>query len=263
MKTITTLKRSLVAILAVAILLPSLQSCKKTVTPKKLDGEWDVTAGTGTSSYDEPGYSSTTTSTYDGAILTSTTTSSGTSYTSKQDKTINHVFDKKAGTFTTTTVVKSSSQKNPTQVYPDNTCSFMNGEDAEYVTTTEATYVDNGIFSVSGGSGEIEKNTRVVFQPTGSNNNTKYTYAYFTPAGAALNVSGKFTYDGSSCVAVKTTETIATSSVGTSSYGSVWTVESLKKGEMVVKVVDQDAYTSSGVTETSKSEWSWTLTEKE
>lgn len=253
-----TIKRTVFAFTAVAMLAATTQSCKKTVTPGKLDGEWEVTAGSGSSSYTSGGVTNTSTSTYDGKVETTTYGSVSTS----TDKTMSYTFDKKAGTFTSKQVTKSTSSKQSTTVYPDNTCSWSNGETVDRVTTAEVTSDLDGIFSISGSSGEIEKNTRIVLQHNGEKKVTNYTYSYFNPtSNASYDVTNKYMMSNGGCVPVKTTEKVEVEKIGQSPYAHVWTVDELKKGVMEISEVFEEERKEAGVTEKHKEEHKWTLTQ--
>lgn len=251
------MKKSIIKITTVLLLsVVALTSCHKTVTKRKLDGEWTLTSGTSTSSYtNTSGTTSTSTTTY---TDTKKTYVSG-STTTVSDFTKSYKFDKKAGTYTITTVSTTTSSSvvpyySDGSYFPDGT---MDKKDVKVSTVTE-----NGTFTITGGTGDIEKNTQIVLLATGSTTNETHTYSYFEPGtSTSANTTGRYT------TAMSTTP-FSTSSTGTSttteknSFGDVITVKSLKKGEMEIEMNNTYTETEGSTTTTSNSTNSYTLTEK-
>lgn len=272
MKTITTIKRSLVAILAVAILVPSLQSCKKTVTPKKLDGEWNVTSGSTTSTYtSSTGTTTTTASTFDGAKETITTTPCVGCSPVINDKTVSFTFDKKAGTYTMVTVATENDVEEDRNYYTKNaTTPVTYNNDGKFDRKIKAvsTTTEQGTYTVTGGTGEIEKNSQIVLSETSTVSNTDYTYTYFEAGtSTALVITDKYEQESSSGGSVYkllvATKNELTTHTGKTFQNITMNVESLKKGVMEVNYSYSDDYTSGATTTKNTSETKWTLTEKE
>ena len=164
----------------------ALTSCK-TVSPRKLDGDWTVTSGSGSMTYTEDGVTSSLTKSYNGTAMTTT-------YNGEvdiNDMTISYTFDKKAGTYTRTeTATNTISQEvnyftytpasngNPGQYNGNN---YYDRKDVEVSTT-----VEKGTFTITGGTGDIEKNTQIVFLPTSSSEASTHTFSYFNNQNVAV-----------------------------------------------------------------------------
>ncbi|MBI1836104.1 MAG: hypothetical protein HYR91_02440 [Flavobacteriia bacterium] len=250
------MKKSIIKITAILLLsVVGLTSCHKTVTKRKLDGEWTLTSGTSSSSYTNNGITTTSSSTY---TETEKTTVTG-SATTISDYSRTFKFDKKAGTYTLTTVTTSTSSNEVPyylqgSYFPDGT---MDKKDVKV-----STYTENGTFTITGGTGEIEKNSQIVMLATGSTNNESHTYTYFEPGTSTpANTSGRYT-TAMSTTPFSTSSTATSTTTEANSYGSVITVKSLKKGKMEIEMTDTYTETSGSSTTSSTSTNSFTLTEK-
>lgn len=243
----------------------ALTSCKKTVTPRKLDGEWTVTSGSGSSNSTSLGSRTTT---FDGAK--ETTISGGTS--TVQAKTISYSFDKKAGTYSNITV-KTDTDTDETitfAYYSKSGTEYTEEGDFIMTTVSVSTTTEDGTFTITGGTGDIEKNTQIVLAPTSTVINSVETYSYkddFT--SASISASTHYTRSGNSFTGyiytvLPTNATVTTTDTGVTYYPTVLTVTSLKKGVMEVEMKYSNVSTTTSGTASSSTtaENSYTLTEK-
>lgn len=249
------MKKSIIKITTILLLsVVGLTSCHKTVTKRKLDGEWTLTSGSSTSSNTNNGVTTTSTITYTDSKAT--TTSGGESKTI--DHTMSLTFDKKAGTYTMVKV--STTTETNTVVYFEQGSFMPYTMDQKDVAVT--TYTENGTFTITGGTGEIEKNTQIVLLPTGTTTNTVHTYTYYEDGtSTAVSPTGKYTtYGGSK--QYPTTETNTETTTETNSNGAVLTVTSLKKGVMDVEMNTTNTEVAGAETTSYTNNNSYTFTEK-
>ena len=249
----------------------ALTSCHKTVTPRKLDGEWNVTAASGlikNTDSDIYGENSSSIFSFNGSTMTSTVTYNYTGIspiteTIATPMTIAYSFDKKAGTYTTTMVMTSTS-KEETDYYkliPGTSDYDVAGTlDAKVVIVS--TTIEKGTFTITGGMGDIEKNTQIVLLKTSENTKSNTNYSYYDQVTSKeVSLTGKFTESGD---VLPTFETVTENHVNISSTDGVevLTVESLKKGVMEVTSLDSDNSSIGADISSSTSNFKYTLTAK-
>jgi hypothetical protein len=239
-----------------------LTSCNKTVTPKKLDGEWSVTGGSHSysSSYNGNTYSSS--STFDGTTVTTTEDGDIT----KSPMSISYTFDKKAGTYKKVTTETSTDTYLDIDYYTMvGTTPTLGSMSLDKKIVEVSTSTEEGTFTITGGTGDIEKNTQIVLVETSSSSVSTKTYSYFNGA-TAVSVSDKYelSYNTGLPVAtlLPTSKTSTYSDSGDSSYGEILTVVSLKKGVMEVTEKQANTSVSGATTESYSSDVKWTLTAK-
>ena len=235
-----------------------MESCKKTATPKKLDGKWKATKGTSTRTSTQKltwlgctpndcSSTSTTTETFDGATWTGTMTSSSTDgngiVTPNPDvpiddkETMSLSFDKKNGTFEQS-FVGTNTYKNPywSNVYDDTTAApLYNGGALDRKDVTSSTGTMKGDFQVTGGLGDTDKKSQFILFGTSWTDNWTSTYSYFlTGTDSSVNVTNLYVQDWPNYIKVPTSESGTDGSIGESSDGDVWTVTENKKGTMTM-----------------------------
>jgi hypothetical protein len=223
-----TLKKSIIAISAIALMAPAFTSCKK-VSNGKLDGEWELTSGTIVDSYTQSG--STTekrvrTTTYTGTNRNDVDVINGVTQPSSAPTpfTKSLTFDKKSGTYTEVRVSTSE--------YVDFTTAINSSgdtKDLDVKITNVSTITITGIFSITGNTGDIKKNSQFILREGDYKSTYTRTYAYYD-GNTVFNVSGwKDYYTEASLPATKS---------GNEEYkykgveGVVYTVEDLKGEEM-------------------------------
>jgi len=246
-----------------------LTSCNKTVTPRKLDGEWTVTSATGSYSQSENGnkYSSAT-ATFNGTTMTYI--SDGDS--GSEDMTITYSFDKKAGTYTKVTTSTSTgksiinyyTQIQPYQNQPSVSYNFVGKLDRKSVSVS--TDSEKGTFTITGGTGDIEKNTVIVLTPTSITKNGTVSYSYFIEGTSTqfTHLSDKYTnYNSSSYEVLPSSKTTnETDTFKSSSKAEILKVESLKKGVMIIDMNDEETNVEGADTRSYSSKMKYTLTQK-
>ncbi len=250
------LKISGIALVAVI----ALTSCNKKVTSKKLDGEWSIKSGVGTRIETENGVSLTDNITFDGSKITIVDYMGDTEVS---DQTMSFSFDKKTGEYT------------QTSTYIDNDTNYVSyytfdGTNYNYSGEYTATSIENetelisGTYTITGGTGEIKKNSQIVLSTTGTKTTTTTSYKYFDGLTEITNFTGLFievfNYD------TYTTEyrAMSSSNVETSniteasSYAELINIESITKDEMVMNFEDTYNSGTSGYSLNMK----YTLTQK-
>jgi hypothetical protein len=238
------LKISGIALVAVLV----LTSCSKKVTSRKLDGDWSVTSGVGTFVQTENGIALTDNLTFDGSKITEVDYTGDTYVT---DQTMSYSFDKKEGTYTQTTT------------YIDHDTNFVSyytfdGTNYNYAGEYEATSIENetevnsGTYTITGGTGEIKKNSQIVLSMIASNTTTNTSYKYFDGLSQVTNFTGLFVevfnYDTYTIEykAMSSSSVQTMNSTGSSYYAEVINVESITKDEIVINIENTSNSGTSG-----------------
>lgn len=263
------MKNILTSLAVAALVIAALPSCKK-VSPRKLDGKWKVTKGTTNETSEDPNSRSTTKLTFDGAKETGTKvttyTSGGNSVTDNIDRqvTMTYEFSKDDDSFTIV------STETGTDTDLDMGGYFSKDANGNYIpfsgqvdvkTSYTTTRTTKGIFSITGGAGDVKKNSQIVMQFTSEDDNTSSTIKYFsgtseitTPLYTAEFTNGVFTYK-----AAPTTSNTTSTSTGDSAEGLVITVDELKGGVMDISYKDNSTYTSGTYSSKYTGEYTYTL----
>lgn len=270
-KKITIAKLAAVAVVAATL----ITSCNKTVTPRKLDGEWDVTAGSSSSStsYTNDGVTTTYSSSmsYDGSVESHSQTSGGVTVTTEVEITRAYTFDKKSGEYTSNIVSTDEEYSTSTyQVYDDaeGNYDWMNIKYVDQVTSRTSTEDASGFFTITGDAGdEIEKNSQIVFQERSRTETYDDTYTYYNSGTeTAASVSGKYMYDWNTgnYIPFPTSKSGSEIYSGEQSEATIWNITELKGGEMTVEYIYENNYedTEDDYKTSSTTEGSWTLTAK-
>ena len=257
-------------------------SCNKTVTPRKLDGDWKVTSGSGTYSYEDDNQETETTSTYNGTVMTTTgetdITGGGTfDIDQETNVTYDYSFNRETGEYTMTSVSSSTEED-----------AFAGGSYYEfdanlqdyvyagtYIRTVErtSTSTETGYFTVTGDAGEdIEANSQIVFQMTSGTNDFTEVYSYKdTTDNSQLSLSTTYVqkYNPNTqtffYTKIDDEDSGSTSTSGSSANAPIWTVTELSGGEMMVEWTSETNFVD---TEDSDNNYSiktttmWTLTEE-
>lgn len=249
-------------------------SCNRTVTPRKLDGDWTVVSGerstTTSDTYDGVTYTSSTNSTYNGSTWTVTETESGETETYTVTETIDYSFDRSTGEYMSTSVMTDPEYSEWTyiQVYDD---ADGNWSELTYVdrnTSRTSTTDIEGLFTITGDAGdEIEPNSQVVFQERTRTETYTDTYTYTdSENGTSASVAGKYWYDWSEgdYVPFPTSETGTETITMESTEAMVWNISELGGGEMMVEYTNNYSSSESGSSYmyTYTSSGSMTLEEK-
>lgn len=244
------LKISGIALVAVI----ALTSCSKKVSSRKLDGDWKVTSGEGTMSTPFSSLQISSTYSFNGSVETVTTGSTS----SSSNVSMSYSFDKKNGTYTKTTI-STQVDTNTAVYYSASTTSNYNTYEGELnaITTTTSTQVENGTYTITGGTGDIKSNSQIVFVETSNTNTTNLSIAYYDGV-TAFNVSNYYAQSTGTTKLV-TSSTATSSGTKDSSDGTVVNVESIKKGEMTIKINTSSTSTSNSVTTTNTDERTFVL----
>ena len=257
-------------------------SCNKTVTPRKLDGDWKVTSGSGTYSYEDDNQETETTSTYNGTVMTTTGETDLTGYgTFDIDQEINvtldYSFNRETGEYTVTEVSSSTEEDAFTggsyYEFDANLQEYVFA--GTYIRTVErtSTSTETGYFTVTGDAGEdIEANSQIVFQMTSGTNDLTEVYSYKdTTDNSQLSLSttyvqeynpitGAFVYSK-----IEDEDSGSTSTSGSYDYSQIWTVTELSGGEMMVEWTSEENFVDTEDSDnnySSKTTNMWTLTEE-
>lgn len=246
-------------------------SCSKVTSEKKLDGKWNLTAGTYSSTQTEDTDIYTTTSTYDAAtstwVITSIYSPNGVATPasiSSSNQTVEYTFDKKAGTYIKVTA-STDLDTNSVSYYNIDT-TYQGSYDRQ--NTSVETTTETGTFTLTGGTGEIETNSQIVLLATGTEISTLNTYVYLDSTGTAVALPPVYTnnWNGFESVfgAAQATSTIATTSTVSSSEAVILTVTETKKDDMTVSQNSSYSNTTAGAdAENRTTEMSMTLTKAE
>ncbi|MBA3899381.1 MAG: hypothetical protein H0X62_04085 [Bacteroidetes bacterium] len=221
------------------LIIGGLSSCKKTVTAKKLDGTWEATSGVTTITYEngdlEPLI---VTHDFDGNTV-SISNNKSENAPEIQKKNITYTFDSKSGTYSLRTF-KEFSHSNGiiTPYYIKQNNSFVEAGNYTRKVTTAFIEEESGTFSITGGTGEIEKYSQIVFSPSKETSDDLKTYVYYdSQSNALLDIEGKYMEEVSSTnpiYAPLVNSVSEKAKISRSSYdqNKIVNVESLKKGEM-------------------------------
>ena len=262
-----TIKTTLFTFATISLLTIAFQGCKKTVSTKKLDGNWKVTEATikTTETKTESGTTTTkeTNSTYDGIKAVTISADD----TTEMEMTMDYTFDKKAGTYTIVTVTTIPEfNTNTGQYYRQDGSNYILEGSYERTTKRVLTTTESGHYTITGGAGEeIEENSQVTFQRNSRVEAFTDSYTYkVTTTGADLAPAGKFRQDAGSYVALETTDDGSNTETGANSQADIWNVVSIKKGVMNVTYLDESSLSNSddNSTESSKTEFNFTLSEQ-
>ncbi len=227
-------------------------SCNKTVTPRKLDGDWKVTSGSETYSYEDDNQETETTSTYNGTVMTTTgetdITGGGTfDIDQETNVTYDYLFNRETGEYTMTSVSSSTEEDAFTggsyYEFDANLQDYVYA--GTYIRTVErtSTSTETGYFTVTGDAGEdIEANSQIVFQMTSGTNDFTEVYSYKdTTDNSQLSLSTTYVQEYNPntqtffYTKIDDEDSGSTSTSGSSDYSQIWTVTELSGGEMMVE----------------------------
>jgi hypothetical protein len=264
------MKNIMTSLAVAALLVATMPSCKK-VSPRKLDGKWNVTAGTYTGLDESPSSKTNTTTTFNGTKETGTSTTTFTSGGTNSSQTIDRNL-----TITFEFVKDDDSYTKESTLTGDETVLDVFGyytKDANgfYIPFSgqldiKKSYTDKttekGTFSITGGAGDIKKNSQFILQPTSSTTNYNATIKYFsgsTEVTASTLYKAEFSGGTFTYTQAATTETSTTSTTSETAVGIVVTVDELKGGVMDISYKMNYTTTAGAVTATSKDDYTWTL----
>lgn len=256
------MKNLLTSLALIAIIGASMPSCKK-VSPRKLDGKWKVTKATTTSSNEGSFSRIVTNITFDGTKETGTEVTTYTNGGNPDNVVIDRQvsftweFSKDDDTFVLTST--SSGIETDLDVsgfyYKDATGAYLPysfiGQLDSKKSYTE-TEINKGVFSITGGAGDVDKNSQIVMKYNERNTTRTATIKYYngstevtTPLYTAQFLNGNFVYN-----AAPTTENSTSSTTGERSSAVIVNVDELKGGVMDISYKEVENYTAG--TNTSK-----------
>ena len=259
-------------------------SCNKTVTPRKLDGDWKVTSGSGTYSYEDDFEETETTSTYNGTVMTITgetdITGVGTlDIDQETNVTYDYSFNRETGEYTMTSVSSSTEEDAFTggsyYEFDANLQEYVNA--GTYIRTVErtSTSTETGYFTVTGDAGEdIEANSQIVFQKTSVSEDFKEVYSYKdADNNDQLSLSTTYVQEYNPITGavvytkIEDEDSGSTSASGSTANPLIWTVTELSwlGGEMMVEWTSEANFVDTEDSDnnySSKTTNMWTLTEE-
>lgn len=257
-------------------------SCNKTVTPRKLDGDWKVISGSGTYSYEDDNQETETTSTYNGTVMTTTgetdITGGGTfDIDQETNVTYDYSFNRETGAYTMTSVSSSTEEDAFTggsyYEFDANLQDYIYA--GTYIRTVErtSTSTETGYFTVTGDAGEdIEANSQIVFQMTSVSEDFTEVYSYKdTTDNSQLSLSTTYVQEYNPntqtffYTKIDDEDSGSTSTSGSSDYSQIWTVTELSGGEMMVEWTSEENFVDTEDSDnnySSKTTNMWTLTEE-
>jgi hypothetical protein len=261
--------------LALIIMVPALESCKKLVTAKKLDGTWKVTSGTMKQTYkhtykDGEWYEAITDLTFDGTKFTGTenyknsdgdTDKNNVTY----NQTIEYTFSKDNGTYKSTEVGDRVDTTHGIEVFKDSSGIWVPKGYVDRVEKTTETVTTDGTFQITGGTGETDKNSQFVLQPTDISTKEDVAYSYVEAGKTTAFATSGFHYWNWNTGDYETFETSDTHTVtetGMTSEAEVLVVTENKKGVMTISMTEMWKTTEDGDIEDYSSEAEFEFTEQ-
>lgn len=255
-------------------------SCKK-VSDNKLNGEWDIVSGSSTTSSTNSGGTSETSLTFDGVTMSGTTKYSPATPNPANQPTntpieiptkISFKFDKKTSKYTKTTTQKTNS-KTTISYYTAVSNGYVSGGFVERRSEIYTTIVEEGIYRITGGTGDVKKNSQIMLIPSNIVSTSNYTYSYYnidTETSADISQKYKQIISGLVTKYEALSESLTESSTSTTTTeknnkGVIWTVNDLKKGSMDISYSTTQSTSVSGSsvgTTTNKETVSYKLSEK-
>ena len=256
-------KRLIIATLASAVVLTACN--KGTISSKRLDGTWNLTAGevktvedvkNGTSLL----YTNTTISKLDGktnAESFSSTSSNFPASTSNTSYTSKITFDKSNDSYTKVEVMEETSTSTNEYFFSDANCNtvVLGGS---IVTTATSTITTKGVYTILGSTGDIESNTRMLLEDNTSTSVSNNTYKYMN--GTATLSAAYESNNG--CKALPLADTKTTTTADVTAMGQIITVKESTKSEMTMDINTKSTYTSGNYSTTSTTTGTTTYTKE-
>lgn len=240
-------------------------SCKK-VSDNKLNGEWSVVSGAINILSSNSGGTTETATTFDGVTQkgtvkytpeTPTVANQPTTTTIELPTTISFKFDKKTNKYTKTTVQKTTSKNSISYYVPVSSgTGYISGGFIERRSEINTTTVEDGIYRITGGTGDVKKNSQIMLIAGSLVAESDYTYTYYnsatdTPADITnkykQTISGLVTkYD---LLSANLSESYtSTTTTEKNNQAIIWTVNDLKKGSMDISYSTTQSTSISGST---------------
>lgn len=150
-----------------------LTGCHKKTTPRKLDGNWEVQSGEGTiTNYYSFSSDILSTMQYDYNKPTVTEVKFD-----RSNETISYNFDKKNGTYELKTTSTKNREIQTDEYYNSNGIKAENSINIkDYITSIE---VEKGTFTITGGTGDIAKNSQIVLTKLTKYTDITHEYSYY------------------------------------------------------------------------------------
>jgi hypothetical protein len=261
------LNKSIAVLLVFTATFVSIQSCKK-VTLKKIEGDWEMSKGvekkssTGVSGnvYEE-------TVTYDGTTQTITQTLDGVLQLPANEAlpfTMSIKFNKKSGTYEKVIVHSKTLTNSTVYTFKKSDSGFYDFKTLEQKAEQKYTITEKGIFTVTGGSGEIKKNSQLVLRATSNHQILTQNFFYYDGEIAILT-SDRFMYsyqNPNNVIELPVSETSTQNSTGTTSEGIIYDVKELRQGVLEISSKDEETKTVGISTTKVTRETSYTFRER-
>jgi hypothetical protein len=268
---IKTMKNLLTSMAVAALVIVAMPSCKK-VSPRKLDGKWKVVKGTVSETSEDQNSSSSYNTTFDGTKETGTRkvtfTSGGNPINEVIDKqlTLVYEFSKDDDSFTiTSTETGTESDLFSFSYFTKDALGFyIPVQDVEVKTSFTRTNTAKGIFSITGGAGDVKKNSQIVMQYSSDERTENSTIKYFTNATEFASQLYVADYTGGSLTykAAPTTKSETSKSSGNDYIALIVNVDELKGGVMDISYSENSTYTQGSSTSKSSGAYKYTLEEE-
>lgn len=253
--------KKILSLVLFSIVVLGINSCKK-VSDNKLNGEWDVVSGSANTSSTNSGGTTETTTTFDGVTISGTTkytpanataTNQPNTSTIETPTTISFKFDKKTNKYTKTTVQKTNSKTN-VSYYTAVSNGYISGGFIERRSEINTTTIEDGIYRITGGTGDVKKNSQIMLIPSSVVSTSEYLYSYFTTdTETAADISDKYKQIISGLVtkyeplsASLTESYTSTTTTENNNQAVIWTVNDLKKGSMDISYSTTQSTSVSG-----------------
>jgi hypothetical protein len=258
-------------LIATVFILPA---CKKTVSNRKLNGDWEVSSISGTTTYTLPMgvVFSRQALEFDGTreIRTSTHYFPSGPYTQSDttEKRIRYTFEKKTGIYKKVEETPVSFRREFYYYSKNNKGEYIAQGKLDGRTTVSITRFTEGIYSLAGGTGEIEKNSQIVLCQTLTAKKEHYVSVYYLPGTSTefTDLEGKYEAkagpSGTSFIALSKGNRIdSTYKAVKESNCGILNVVSLKKGIMKIHQQESSSVSENNVQGVkSESDFYWTLT---
>ncbi len=265
------MKNLLTSMAVAALVIVAMPSCKK-VSPRKLDGKWKVVKGTVSETSEDQNSSSSYNTTFDGTKETGTRkvtfTSGGNPINEVIDKqlTLVYEFSKDDDSFTiTSTETGTESDLFSFSYFTKDALGFyIPVQDVEVKTSFTRTNTAKGIFSITGGAGDVKKNSQIVMQYSSDERTENSTIKYFTNATEFASQLYVADYTGGSLTykAAPTTKSETSKSSGNDYIALIVNVDELKGGVMDISYSENSTYTQGSSTSKSSGAYKYTLEEE-
>jgi hypothetical protein len=166
-----------------------LISCSKKITPKKLEGNWETTTIEGSKILtNNNGITTNYSISYDGKTYSFLGTDND--FKNIKEQSISISFDKN-GTYTKTTITTTYDTLNVSYYTQNGSYYNFIGNLTQNRKLIEKEVI-TGTYTISGGTGDIEKNSLIIFSETEKKTTNDYTYEYYDGSTIFTNYTGYY-----------------------------------------------------------------------